>query len=831
MADAGVRPIREAGAEARIDGLIAEMTLDEKVGMCAGSGPWHGTGVERLGIPALKVTDGPNGARGDGRSGATAACFPVSSALGATWNPALVEEVGRAIGQESKSKGAQVLLGPTVNLHRHPLGGRHFECYSEDPHLTAELAVSFVKGVQSEGVATSIKHFVANDTEFERLTISSDVDERPLHELYLVPFEAAVKRADTGSVMSAYNRVNGTYASSHEPLLKHLLKDEWGFDGFVVSDWGAARETVENARAGLDLEMPGPTRTRGDALRGAVEAGEVEEAAIDDMVRRILRVTFWSGRMDDPEEKEERSEDRPEHRALARRAAAEAMVLVKNERLLPLHKSTIKKLAVIGPNAERGRIQGGGSAGVRPHHESHPLAALIEELGDGVEVTHAVGCNIDKYLPAIPPAMLRPADGTDRPGLLLEYRNGSGFEGESVEARHVRRSTALYMGRFSDAVDPHAFTARYTGTFTPEVSGVHSFGLFASEPVRLFIDDELLIDLWDERPVGDAFFGRGSSELRVEIELDAGSPYLFRVEFEKSSDEGLSGLQFGMCPPQHGDPLAEAVACATAADAVVLVVGTNADWETEGNDRATLALPGEQDELVRRVIAANPNTVVVMNTGRPVSIPWLDEVPALIQSGFPGQEFGHALCDLLFGRISPSGRMPTTWPVRIEDTPAHAFYPGSGGHAPYGEGLGIGYRHYEASGIEPLIAFGHGCSYTEFAYGPLEMPERVAMGESVVVEVPIANAGEMTGQEVVQLYVHHENPPVERPLAELRAFAKIEIAPNRTNVVRFELTPRAFAYWDEADENWSVAPGRYEIRVGASARDIRSRAWLELTPR
>jgi beta-glucosidase len=441
-----------------------------------------------------------------------------------------------------------------------------------------------------------------------------------------------------------------------------------------------------------------------------------------------------------------------------------------------------------------------------------------------------VGCLIDKYLPAIPEEMLRPADGSDRPGLLLEYRNGAGFEGEPVETRVVRRSTALYMGRFSEAVDPAAFSVRYAGAFTPTVSGVHAFGLLSSEPARLFIDDALAIDLWTERPAGDAFFGRGSSEERFEIELEAGSPYLFRIEFEKSSDEGLCGLQFGMRPPQSGDTLEEAVACAEAADAVVLVIGTNAEWETEGHDRASLALPGAQDELVRRVLAANPQTVVVLNTGSPVELPWLDDAPALIQSWFPGQEYGLALCDLLFGRVCPSGRMPTTWPRRIEDTPAHAFYPGAGGHAPYGEGLAIGYRHYDAAGIEPLIAFGHGRSYTEFAYGPLEMPERIAAGEPLVVELPVANAGDMTGQEVVQLYVHPEDPPVERPPAELRGFAKIEIAPNRTEVVRIELAPRAFAHWDEAGGEWSVAPGRYEIRVGASSRDIRSRAWLEITP-
>lgn len=822
-------PILDEATEGRIDALLADLTLEEKVGMCDGGGIWHSTGVERLGIPPIKVTDGPNGARGDGVSGATAACFPVGSGLAATWNTDLLREVGRALGQETKSKGAQVLLGPTVNLHRHPLGGRHFECYSEDPHLTARIAVALIKGLQEERVSACIKHFVCNDSEFERHTISSDVDERTLRELYLVPFEAAVREADTGSVMSAYNKINGTYASSHEELLRDVLKDEWGFAGFVVSDWGAAKETVENAKGGLDLAMPGPSPTRGDALLQAVKDGPVEEALIDDMVRRILRVTFWSGRFDAAGEAEERSEDRPEHRQLARRAAAESMVLVKNDGVLPLGGAGLKRLAVIGPNAEKGVIQGGGSAGVKPHAISHPLAAIREAFGDGVTIDHAVGTHIDKYLPGIPPDMLRPADESARPGLLVEYRNGDGFEGDVVETRVVRRCQALIMGQFSEHVDPNAFSMRYTGTITPEVDGIHTFGLLSFGKSRLYVDDELVIDNWDHQERGDAFFGMGSAEKQGQATLQAGEAHLFRVDYQTPGAGGVCGLQFGMRPPEPDDLIAEAVATAADADAVVLVIGTNNDWETEGNDRTDMDLPGDQDELVRRVIEANPNTVVVLNAGAPVALPWLDSCRALLVTWFPGQEFGHALADLLLARTSPSGRMPTSWPKHLEDTPAFAHYPGADGHVRYEEGLRIGYRHYDAAGVEPLIAFGHGLAYAEFAYGPIEAPQRLRIGETCRVSLEIANTGDMTAQEVVQLYVHADSQAVSRPPQELRAFAKHELGGHHRARIELELSPRDFAVWDESARDWRIEPGRYELRVGASSRDIRSQAWIELT--
>lgn len=815
------------GIEERIAALLGQMTLEEKVAMVAGSGPWHSTGVERLGVPPIKVTDGPNGARGDARSGATAACFPAGSALAATWNPELVEQVGSALGEEAKTKGAQVLLGPTVNIHRHPLGGRHFEAYSEDPHLTSRIAVAFVRGVQSRGVGTSVKHFVCNDSEYERHTISSEVAERPLREIYLAPFEAAVREADPWTIMSAYNRVNGTWASENARLLTGILREEWGYRGFVVSDWGGAHDAAADTNAGLDLEMPGPARVMGEKLLAAVRAGEVAEKTVDEKVRRLLRVTILSGRLDAPGEQPERSVDDPAHRALARRAATESMVLLRNERALPFDVATLRSVAVIGPNARAGQIQGGGSAGVAPHYAVHPLEALTERLG-AERVVYEPGCRIDKYVRPFAPDSLRPASGEDRPGLTLEYWNGTGFSGDPALSRVVRRSAATWMGPVAPGVDPRRFSARYSGTFTPSESGAHTFGLMSAGRARMSIDGRIAVDNWSEQVPGDSFFGSGSSERRERVELRAGEPYALSIEFERDAEHLVAGLQFGVLPPFPDDAMARAVDAARQADAAVVVVGTSSSWETEGNDRTDLALPGAQDDLIGRVCAANPRTVVVVNAGSPMGMDWQEQAGAVLQVWFPGQEFGNALADLLLGDESPSGRLPTTFPFRLEDTPAFTSYPGENGEVRYGEGLFVGYRWYDRRDIAPRFPFGHGLGYAAFAYGPLSVAPECRAGEPIEVSLDVSNTGDRAAAEVVQLYVKDLESRLERPDKELAGFAKPVLQPGESTTVRFALDARSLSYWDPAAPGWVAEPGEFELLVGASSRDIRSRARFTL---
>lgn len=824
----------------KVEQLIEDLTLEEKVALCSGASTWRTAAIPRLGIPSIKLSDGPNGVRGasfDGAARSTA--FPVGSAMAATFDPALIEEVGRAIGEEARDKDVQVVLGPTINLHRHPLGGRHFECYSEDPLLSGRLAVAFVRGVQSRGVGACPKHFVCNDTEFERHTISSEVDERTLRELYLLPFEMAVREAQPWSVMAAYNRINGIYACSHRELLMDVLKKEWGFDGFVVSDWGAALETVENALAGLDLEMPGPTRTRGAALVTAVREGAVPEAAIDESVRRMLRIILRSGKFDDPVEKPERSVNRPAHRELARRVAAKAMVLIKNESVLPLDPRAVRTLAVIGPNAARGQIMGGGSSVVAPHESVMPLAALEETFA---QVRHAEGCDIHRYLPWPDPATLFAEASTDdkggAPGLTLRIFESPAFEGAPRQTRQIAPENPLGFvmltppeGGGPIGVAEKPFGATLSGSFEARESGAHSLGLLGTGPCRMFVDGALVIDNWNGWKSSDALFGFGSDEKRATFEAEAGRRYPFRIEF-RSRPSPLSALRFGILPPVPDDLMEQAVQIAGSADAVVLVVGSNPDWETEGSDRADLTLPGEQNELIRRVLRVNPNTTVVLNTGAPIAMPWFDDAPAVLQAWLAGQEFGAALRDVLTGVTNPAGRMPTSIPKRIEDTPAWSHYPGEAGVVRYGEGVLMGYRWYDTLDIKPLVCFGHGLSYTRFAYSDLEVKLSEDPKRRVRVSLAVKNTGRRAGAEVVQLYLRDYIRDVAagapHPHQELRAFERIEVAPGRTKRVHFELDERAFSYWSTEKRSWTFDPGEFELRIGASSRDIRLRQRITL---
>jgi beta-glucosidase len=825
--------------EARIDALVSQLSLEEKVSLVAGCDLWHTPGVARLGVPGLKVTDGPSGARGGMFTGGlTSASFPCGIATGATWNVELVRALGEALADETRSKGAEVLLGPTVNLHRHPLGGRHFESYSEDPVLSAEIAVAWIRGLQSGGVACCVKHYVANDSEFERMTISSDVAERALRELYLLPFEHAVKRGSAWSLMSAYNKVNGTYASEHVELLRGVLKGEWGFDGAVISDWFGTHDGAACARGGLDVEMPGPPRHYGSELLGALKSGAVAEADLDEMVRRVLRLGQRTGAFEraraEAERPAERSDDRPEHRTLARRLATEAIVLLRNEGgALPLAGGRpLRRLALIGPNARYTALQGGGSARVSPHYEVSALAGLRERAERaGIELTYAAGCTSHKRLPLPDAAWLAPAGGSG-PGLSLELWNGLEPAGAPVAARTPRRLEFTWLGEVADGVDRASFCARLSGRFTPPEAGRWAFSLACAGRARLYVDDALVVDAWDRYERGDSFFGLGSAEAIGHAELAAGRPVALRVEYARREAPFVAGLRVGCLPPVSDDAFASAVALAEASDAAVVVVGSDAEWESEGHDRKDLSLPGRQAELVRAVAAANPRTVVVLNTGAPVDVEGFDAAAALLQLWFAGQEAGRALADVLFGDADPGGRLPTTWPRRLQDTPAFASYPGERGHVAYGENVFAGYRHYDLRGVEPLFPFGHGLSYARFAFGEpsVELEEEAGPGGRVRVRatLEVTNVGERPGQAVVQLYVADPVSTLARAPQELRAFAKLSLAPGERRTAQLVLGTAALAAWDPARSAFVAEPGAYELRFGRSSRDVFARAAIEL---
>jgi len=787
------------------EGTIASLTLEQKVALLTGADSWHTVALP--GVPVLRCSDGPAGVRGTSWSGPASASFPCGTALGATFDPDLVEEVGRALGREARSKGAQLLLAPTVNLHRTPIGGRNFECMSEDPTLTAHLAVAYVRGVQSEGVAACIKHFVANDTEFERMTISSEVDERTLRELYLVPFEAAVRPLDEGganvrSIMSSYNRVNGRYVPDHEGLMRELLRDEWGFDGVVVSDWFAHHDTVASALAGLDLEMPGPTRERGESLVRAVLDGEVDPSHIDDCVRRLLHLFEWVGLYDGVVAGDETTDDSHETRELIRRAATAGTVLLANRErddgtvVLPLSRSV--SIALIGPNSARGRIQGGGSAQVRANQPVGPLEAM---LAAGLTVRHEEGCRIDKRLPTL--------DGSF--DVLFRDVHGSTAE------RHLERLRSVWMDAPAENIDRSHFAADITGSFVPGATGTWTFGLVAAGPAVLRVNGKVVVDI-PEAITGGALFGNASPEIRGTVELEDGIEARVEVALGLWQSAMLRGLMVGAEGPQQGDPVAAAVLAATDADVAVVVVGTNADWETEGEDRTTMDLPGRQDELIRAVADVNPNTVVVINAGSPVSMPWIDQVAAVLQVWFPGEELGNAVLDVLLGDAEPGGRLPMTVPMRLEDTPAFLSHPGQSGLARYDEHQFIGYRWYDARDIVPRFPFGHGLGYTTWSVGHAEIEGSIDDG--FTVRVDITNTGTRGGSTVVQCYVEAPSDGPHRPVRELRGFAKVHAVPGATVTAEIWLPERSFAVWDVAAHAWTVPSGVYHVLVGESSRSL-----------
>ena len=631
--------------------------------------------------------------------------------------------------------------------------------------------------------------------------------------------------------MSAYNRINGTFASSHSQLLTDILKDEWGFDGVVVSDWGACLETVKNANGGLDLEMPGPATTMGTKLLEAIQDGLVDEKTIDDKVRRLLRLVIQSGKMDSPYDTPEAALDTPETRELARETAADAIVLLKNNRILPFDAGGLKRIAVIGPNAEHGQIQGGGSSGVAPHYQVHPLEGIKNCLGDSAEVVHEKGCLTHKYAPPIHQACLKARD-SGQGGLLAEYYKKTNFSGPPDETDIENRAKISWFGAFGgdigSVVSGREFCVRLTGTFTPKDSGTYTFGLMSAGRSRMLLDGKIIIDNWTDQTRGDCFYGFGSTEKRAAASLEAERPCELSIEYLKDETAFIAGLQYGVIPPFPSDALARAVETAGKADAVVLVVGTNGDWETEGNDRASMSLPGSQDELIEKVCSVNPNTVVVLNTGSPVLMPWFEKAPSILQCWFPGQEFGNAIADIIFGRVNPSGKMPTTIPYRLEDTPSFTTYPGENHQVLYGEDIFAGYRWYDKRDIAPRIPFGHGLSYTSFKYSGLKVAPRQKPGDPIRVQIDITNTGDRSGKEVVQIYVRDKVSRLVRPEKELKAFKKISLSPGETRQVDLMLDDRSLSYWDPRARGWVAEPGEFEILAGSSSRDIRSAATFTL---
>lgn len=826
-----------AEIQERVDGLLAKLTLREKVSLLSGKDAWHTMPIERLGIPAMTMTDGPHGVRSSypevGRKAGPTTCFPTGVSLAATWDTDLIEKVGAALAEETRAMECDVLLGPCVNIVRHPLAGRNFEAYSEDPLVAGKIGIAWVKGLQSKRIGASLKHYACNNQEVERNRGSSQVDERTMREIYLPHFEMVVKETQPYTVMCSYNRINGVYASENGYLLDEILKGEWGFEGFVVSDWGANHTTIESVLNGLDLEMPGPAKYYGQLLEDGVNNWQIEEAEIDDAVRRILTVLHKVGKFEDPATLPPGSVNTTAHQALARQAAEEAVTLLKNEGgLLPLKPSSLHSIAVIGPNAAEGRIGGGGSSFVDPPYRVSPLEGLKSSLGEQVEIGYAKGCDNWHEPPVLNQDLLLPLNDAGMT-MKVEFFNNPALQGDVVDVLFAPKAEMWMWANSLPAqhVTSPRFSLRASGKFKVIDSGEYSLEMANTADCRVFLDGEPV----HEHTVDSAGLSGDFSALRSakKITLKTGKVYQLTVEYRKDNDDPFALLRLSLVRsilPDEDDRIAQAARLAAEADVAIVFAGMPEGFESEGSDRPHMRLPGKQDELIREVVKANPKTVVVLNVGSPVEMPWADQVPAILEAYYPGQEGGNAVARVLSGEVNPSGKLTVTFPQRLEDTPAYINYPG-GKEVQYGEGIFVGYRYYDQKGVQPLFPFGHGLSYTTFEYSHLVVPQRAMAGESIEVALTVKNTGSVAGQEVVQVYVADKEASLPRPPKELKAFQKVALAPGETKTLNFTLDERAFAFYDPYQAKWVVEPGAFSILVGASSQDIRLSADLMIDRR
>ncbi|MEU2916379.1 glycoside hydrolase family 3 protein [Streptomyces massasporeus] len=796
-----------------IHALLNRLTLAEKVQLLTGRDFWSTWPLEKIGLRSIVLSDGPSGIRGpswDERS--PSLNLPSATALSASWDPSLAYRYGAAIAREARAKGVDVALGPTINLYRSPLGGRHFEAFSEDPLLTGDLAAAYVQGLQDNGVAATPKHYVANDYETDRFTASSEVSERALREVYLLPFEKAVTEARAWAVMSAYNAVNGVTANEND-LLETPLNSEWGFDGVVVSDWTAVRST-NAAKAAQDLEMPGPHGAWGDALLAAVESGAVDEADIDRKVLRILTLAARVGALEGTKAVEPAAASVPDT-VFAREAAADGMVLVHNTGVLPLDPGSVTRIAVIGHNAEHARTQGGGSATVVPEEVVSPLDGIIAAF-PGADVEYALGAVVQQGLAELPlDTLTNPATG--EPGIRVRFLG----EGRELFTEDRRATRLVWFG--GDAPIGRSDTLEITTRYTSPHTGTLHLGVAAPGVSRVWMDAELVLDACiahTSDQLGASFLHPPTTS--VPLEMVAGQTVTFRVEHEIPQDGDLAGALSYTLGMEADDSTPErlieqAAAAAARADVAIVVVGTNSEVESEGFDRSSLALPGRQDVLVRAVARANPTTVVAVNSGSPVELPWRDDVAAVLLTWFGGQEYGNALADVLTGGREPGGRLPTTWPARQSDVPVLDVKPVNG-KVHYDEGIHIGHRAWLRSGTAPAYPFGHGLGYTTWSVGEATATPELDSDGVVEVRAQVTNSGGRAGKHVVQVYTSRKHSAVDRPVRWLVGHAVVHGAAGTTQTVSIDVPARAFAHWD--GNKWSCEPGEFTLHIGFSVEDL-----------
>ncbi|KAJ5566911.1 Glycoside hydrolase superfamily [Penicillium sp. DV-2018c] len=792
-----------------VEHVLANISEQDKIALLSGTDFWHTHPIPEFNVPSIRTTDGPNGIRGTKFfAGIPAACLPCGTALGATWDRDLVNQAGKLLGDECIAKGAHCWLGPTINMQRAPIGGRGFESFAEDPHLSGILAKSIILGCESRGIISAVKHFVGNDQEHERRAVDVLVTERALREIYLRPFQIAARDARPGALMTSYNKINGKHVVEDARMLS-LIREEWKWNPLVMSDWLGTYTTIDSMNAGLDLEMPGPSRYRGKFIESAVQARLIKQSTIDARARRVLEFAKRASQVQVSEV--ERGRDFPEDRALNRKICANSIVLLKNEGILPLPRK-IKKIALIGSHMKTPAISGGGSASLKPYYSVSLYDACREAFPDA-EILYETGAYAHKMLPVIERLLSNAA--------IHFYNEPMGKKRSLISTEPVSTTAFQFMDYYAPGLNRGLFWATLIGDFKPDASGLWDFGLSVFGTANLYIDDELVIDNTTNQTRGTAFFGKGTIEEFGSKELVAGTTYKIRIEFGSANTTtmktvgmvnfGGGAANLGACLRMNRDELIEnAVKAAVEADHTILCSGLNQDWESEGFDRTHMDLPPGVDRLISKVLeAAADKTVIVNQSGTPVTMPWVDQAQCIVQAWYGGNETGHGIADVLTGEVNPCAKLPLSWPVDVKHNPAYLNFASVGGRVLYGEDIYAGYRFYEKTEREVLFPFGHGLSYTTFWVSPsvTVAPNMFSMDCPPIVSVQIKNTGKLAGAQVLQLYVSAPESPTARPIKELHGFEKVFLQPGEEKTVNIQLDPYATSFWDEIEDMWKSEQG------------------------
>ncbi|KIM30941.1 glycoside hydrolase family 3 protein [Serendipita vermifera MAFF 305830] len=843
-------PTASTFANANLDEIVEALSVDEAIALTGGQGFWHTSAIPRLGVPAIKVSDGPNGIRGNHFFRSTPAkAIPSATALGSTFDPELIGKVAsKLLASEAKLRAASIVLAPTVNIQRSPLGGRSFESFSEDPHLSGTIAAAYISGLQSEGVGACIKHFVANDQEDDRQGLDSVLSPRALREIYLMPFMLAQKYANPWAYMTSYGKVNGLHVSESKFLLQGVVRNEWKSNATIMSDWWGCYEVAGPIMAGLDLEMPGTRGFRSQyQMNWSIQARKITVKAVKDRARKVLDLVQKASK-GCPESIDgdgiERTNDSEEDKAVMRELAGKTIVLLKNEgQVLPLQAESLKKVAIIGGNAKATVLSGGGSAALKPSFFINPFDGIAGALTSSTEILYAEGARTVKGLPTLEYEIVNAQGGKGFDAWWHSHGPDDKPVQDPIETFQIDE-TNMFL---SDA-SPKGITERWTmklkGSMRPRSEDtLFEFGVMVAGRAKLYVDGQLVVDNWTLQRRGNSFFNTGTEEERGQFLLKKGVAHEIYLEFcnvrgpaKGDIDEiiltGGPGLKLGGAPVvDETEEIEKAVAIAKEAEVAIIVVGLNGDWETEGYDRTHLKLPGKTDELIKKVGQVNQRTIVVVQAGSAVEMPWVDDVPTIAHSWYLGNSTGDAIADVLFGKVNPSAKLSMTFPKRLEDTPSYGHFGSENGTVWYAEDLFVGYKHYTRSKVPTLFSFGHGLSYTTFTFSDLKVTNPSGPDLSFVATVKVKNTGAIKGSEVVQIYATPcLTSQLTHPVRRLAGYKKAhDISPGQCVGVEVNLDKYALSYWCISENRWKIEKGVYDIVVGAGADDVKLTAQVEVS--